>query len=59
MFFLIVTVNTIGEYIENNPEYYSCPNYCMVEHKHINQEKEINSNEYTKDDSTAHLQQRD
>ena len=53
MFLIIVAVNEIGNYIENNPTNYSCPSYCGIYHKHINIEE---YNEYTKIDSGLSIQ---
>jgi hypothetical protein len=50
MFLIIIAVTEFGDYIENNPTDYSCPNYCGAEHEHINVKKEI-ENEYTRSDS--------
>jgi hypothetical protein len=50
MFLIIVAVNEIGNYIENNPTNYSCPDYCGINHKHVNiKNKEYY--EYTRSDS--------
>ena len=56
MFLIIIAVNKFGNYIENNPKYYSCPSYCEVIHKHINV-KEIN--EYTRNDSGLFIQSKE
>ena len=60
MFLIIVAVNEFGDYIGENPKNYSCPNYCEVDHRHINiKEQGVDSNEYTKFDSTIFIQQGD
>ena len=52
MFFIIIAVTEFGNYIEDNPSNYSCPNYCEVYHEHINIKKqERENNEYTEIDS--------
>ena len=52
MFLIIIAVTEFGDYIEDNPSNYSCPNYCEVDHNHINIKKqEIENNEYTRSDS--------
>ena len=51
MFLIIVAVNEFGNYIEDNPKNYSCPNYCEVVHQHINIKEEIKDYEYTESDS--------
>ena len=53
LFLIIIAVNKFGEYIEDNPKNYSCPNYCEADHKHINIEE---NNEYTKIDSGLFIQ---
>ena len=55
MFLIIVAVNEFGDYIENNPNNYSCPSYCGVTHNHINLEE---NNEYTTIDSGLFIQPR-
>ena len=52
MFFIIIAVTEFGNYIEDNPSNYSCPDSCGVDHNHINIKKqERENNEYTKIDS--------
>ena len=59
-FLLIVAVNEFGDYIGKYPKKYSCPNYCEVDHEHINIiEQEIENYEYTGVDSTIFVQRRD
>ena len=59
-FLLIVAVTEFGDYIGEHPQNYSCPNYCEVDHKHINTNKqEVDNNEYKGLDSTIFVQSRD
>ena len=58
MFLIIVAVNEIGDYIENNTTDYSCPSYCSADHKHIKVKEEI-ENEYTRIDSGLFIQPRE
>ena len=52
MFLIIIAVTEFGNYIENNPKNYSCPDYCEVYHEHINIKKqEIEEYEHTRSDS--------
>tara|TARA_R100001530_G_C4277005_1_gene144595 strand:+ start:526 stop:789 length:264 start_codon:yes stop_codon:yes gene_type:complete len=57
VYLMIIAVNVFGDYIEDNPNNYSCPNYCEIAHEHINI-KEI-ENEFTRIDSGLFIQPRE
>ena len=41
VFFLIyVTINEIGNYLDQDSKYYTCPCYCQIEHVHIRREND-------------------
>ena len=36
LFFLIyVTINEVGNYLDRDSNYYTCPCYCNIDHEHI------------------------
>ena len=39
-FLLYVTINEIGNYLDQDSKYYTCPCYCEVKHEHIKREND-------------------
>ena len=39
-FLIYVTINEIGNYLDKDSRYYTCPCYCEVEHVHIGREND-------------------
>ena len=39
-FLLYVTINEVGNYLDQDSRYYTCPCYCKIEHVHIRREND-------------------
>ena len=39
LFAIVVITGTIGNYLDQDSRYYTCPCYCEVKHEHIRREK--------------------